>query len=171
MEKGVKKSIHDVASVLVKTKAPEVSRDRHESIVEGIDQKIKRLKQDRKEKAYSFINVFGKNDHSKANEAYRKIANHSLVMHRAVNSLVHSNVHTIGKELTQQERMDHADLFKFHKNEREKQLNLLKTLDKSSVEKSKNGKSSKYVAQHDWLDRGINRTIDSIPGMRKHMPK
>lgn len=55
MEKGVKKSVHDVASLLIKSHGKEVIKDRHESIVEGIDQKIKRLKQDRKEKAFAFL--------------------------------------------------------------------------------------------------------------------
>ena len=55
MEKGIKKSVHDVASLLVRTKAPAIAKERHESIVEGIDQKIERLKKDRKEKAFAFL--------------------------------------------------------------------------------------------------------------------
>lgn len=52
MEKGVKKSVHDLASLHVRTKLPGVNRERNKEVVEGIDQRIKRL---RKEKAFSFI--------------------------------------------------------------------------------------------------------------------
>jgi hypothetical protein len=51
----MKKALHSVAALYVKDEMPEVAKDRHKNIVEGIDQKIARLKQERKDKAFTFL--------------------------------------------------------------------------------------------------------------------
>jgi hypothetical protein len=130
----------------------------------------------REERVYSGRNFLSKlglvksKDETRALTILKELKRCHLGLFKITNSLVHSNVHTIGRELTQAERVNHADAFK-HTNIEVANLNKeLSSLDQTAVSKVKQS-NSELLAEIEWLRRGHNRHIDSVPGMRKHMPK